>query len=136
MMGFECPATLGDENLRMTRPVQNGWQRADLGPNSSYWDRTFWTSHMSQRRNFQFPARVGFDLRDNYMHRRFHQDITTKRSTGDHRAYAGNVYAGALTHVPPGRADECGGAPLGDMPPAEMLHRSMSTSESRWSVTG
>ena len=127
MMRFECPVTIGDADLSMKRSDQHSWKVPDVGPDSSYHPITSWASHVSERSNFQFPTKVGFDERDNYHHRLFHEDVKTRTADGAHTTVAGSVRAGALTHVPPGRLNECGGFPLPDVPPNEMIHRAEST---------
>jgi hypothetical protein len=126
-MRFECPATLGDQDLYMIRPLQYNWNTTDVGPDSSKFDRTLWDSHLSMRRKYYFPERQGIDLADLYVHRRFFEDVTTRTADGAHLIQMGTVHAGALTYVPPSRLDQCNGTLIGDLPPEEMLHRAQST---------
>ncbi len=81
-MKFECPVTLGDQDVGMNRPIQSNWPVKDVGPDSTYHSITKWESHVSLRSNFQFPTKVGFDLRDSYKHRQFNEDVITRTVRG------------------------------------------------------
>lgn len=132
-MQFECPATLGDMDLYMKRPMQQNWNVNDVGPDSSKWDKTVWESHLSMRAKYQFPERQGIDLADAYLHRKFFEDVTTRTPDGAHMIAMGAVRAGALTFVPPQRQHTCDNTTRnGDFPPTEMIHRAQSTVHDRY----
>jgi hypothetical protein len=127
MMRFECPTVMGDTDLYMPRSIQHSWNVNDVGMDSTFHPRTFWKSHVSERKNFESQDDVGFDPRDAYRHRDYFEDVKTRTEHGAHRFRPGTVNAGALLHVPPGRPSECGGPILHDQPPLEMRHRAATT---------
>lgn len=126
-MRFECPATVGDQDLYMKRPQQYNWNKTDVGTDTTTFEKTLWDSHLSLRRKYLFPERQGIDLADDYRHRAYFEDVTTRTADGAHNIVMGSVRAGALMYVPPGRPDECAGEPTFDRPPEEMLHRAQTT---------
>lgn len=123
-MRFECPATIGDADLSMTRPLQYNWNMTDVGSPSSYHDITTWQNHLSVLKKFERPEAVGIDLADSYQHRAFFEDVITKTADA---VVPGTVRAGVLIYLPYDRVDECGGVPFGDSPSDEMRHRTETT---------
>ena len=112
----------------MNRPLQYNWKAHEVGPDSTTFPATHWESHIGMRRKYMMDlAGQGIDLQDSYIHRRFFEDVITRTPDGTHVIVNGAVHAGSLTYVPPEQVDECGGTPVGDYPPDEMIHRAETT---------
>jgi len=97
-MNFKCPTVTGS-GLEMTRPVQTGWKKEDIGGWSTNHKMQRHESHMSNKPLYARVDSGGLVAFDGEGHQKFNSDIKFRFSDGDHRETRGKVNAGTLLQM-------------------------------------